>query len=103
MSSSIPTSKIDMSLDDIIKNSRKDKKSIVGRRKFGERRMYNKNNRRNRSESKGESSNQNQSQTQSQDQSHQVPEKRTKLFVSNIQKDVINSELRVRYKKIIMT
>ena len=96
MSSSIPTSKIDMSLDDIIKNSRGERKPFGGRRKFGERRMFNKNNRRG-SETKGESSVQNQTQ------SHQAPEKRTRLLVSNIQKDVINSELRVCFKKIIMS
>jgi hypothetical protein len=80
--SAVQNSKVNMSLDDIIKQSRKDNKGRFqrgGRRNFGERRRY-KNNHGDKKENG----------------SAEKTEKRTRLFVSNLQKDIVNSELRVR-------
>lgn len=93
------TNKVNMSLDDIIKQSRKSKGGFKGRgkvsgrggrgrgakkfqrndrdyprRNFGERRRYLRN---------------------TNDVSDSGEDKRTKLFVSNLQKEIVNSELRV--------
>ena len=83
--SSIPTSKVNMSLDDIIKQSRKEGKNrnrSGGRRNFGERRRYS-------DKPRGEMKNRNGQE--------EIVEKRTRLFVSNLQKEIVNSELRVCY------
>jgi hypothetical protein len=80
--STIPTNKVNMSLDDIIKQSHKGKKHKNGRRNFGERRGFKDRPRkyeRNLNSAKESDS----------------AEKRTRLFVSNLQKELVNSELRV--------
>jgi hypothetical protein len=80
--SAIQNSKVNMSLDDIIKQSKKHNNSRFrrgGQRNFGERRRY-KNNPAVKKEMGSE----------------EKTEKRTRLFVSNLQKDIVNSELRVR-------
>jgi hypothetical protein len=80
--STIPTNKVNMSLDDIIKQSRKGKKHQNGRRNFGERRGYKERPRKfERNSNPRKDSN--------------AGEKRTRLFVSNLQKELVNSELRV--------
>ena len=87
--SSYPTSKVNMSLDDIIKQNKKSNRDNKGgrnrhegkNRKFGERRRYNgkkfgiKNGNTNKD--------------------GDAPERRTRLLVSNLQKEIVNSELRV--------
>lgn len=80
--SAIPTSKVNMSLDDIIKQSKKDRKKPNSRRNFGERRRFNG---RQRNFDKKINLN----------KEGQSVEKRTRLFVSNLQKELVNSELRV--------
>jgi hypothetical protein len=78
------TSKVNMSLDDIIKQSKggrgqKKFNNAGGRdRRFNQRRSY-KNSEENNT---------------SRDNEEKV-EKRTRLFVSDLQKDIVNSELRV--------
>ncbi len=82
--SSIPTNKVNMSLDDIIKQSRRGKGRTQQnfRRNFGERRGYKDRPRKlERNSHKGTETN--------------SVEKRTRLFVSNLQKEIVNSELRV--------
>lgn len=79
-----PTSKVNMSLDDIIKQSktgRNKKFNNSGRkdnRKFNQRRTY-KNSEERKEDSKSE----------------EKVDRRTRLSVSNLQKDIVNSELRV--------
>ncbi len=79
------SSKVNMSLDDIIKQNKKgrvqDRNRNRGgfnnkRRNFGERRGYASKNEENKI-------------------SNVTEEKRTRLFVSNLQKEIVNSELRV--------
>ncbi len=80
--SAIQNSKVNMSLDDIIKQSKKDNNNRFrrgNRRNFGERRRY-----------------KNNTGDLKQNNSEEKTEKRTRLFVSNLQKDIVNSELRVR-------
>jgi hypothetical protein len=72
-----------MSLDEIIKQSKGNRKKNFnkggrGSRNFNDRRRYNDKGRADRKELKEEKT-----------------ERRTKLFVSNLQKDIVNSELRV--------
>ena len=83
--STVQNNKVNMSLDDIIKQSRRDNKNRFrgktgGRRNFGERRRYKNNNREN---------------DRGFIQNGEKTEKRTRLFVSNLQKEIVNSELRV--------
>ena len=86
--STIPTNKVNMSLDDIIKQNRQGNKSRGrgGRKNFGERRGY-KNKPRRAERKEGE-------------EIKNVEEKRTRLFVSNLQKEIVNAELRVRLYSI---
>ncbi len=80
--STIPSNKVNMSLDDIIKQSRKGRGPQKGRRNFGERRRYV--DRPRKFKQTGNSRNETGG-----------IEKRTRLYVSNLQKELINSELRV--------
>jgi hypothetical protein len=78
------TNKVNMSLDDIIKQNRKNKKfeGNGNRRKFGERRKYN----------KVRQFDSNSGQVRKLSESR---ENKTRLYVSNLQKEIVNSELRV--------
>jgi hypothetical protein len=89
--SSYPTSKVNMSLDDIIKQNKKSNRDNKGgrnrhdrkNRKFGERRRYN-----------GKKFGIMNGNT---NKDGNAPERRTRLLVSNLQKEIVNSELRVNF------
>ncbi len=91
------TSKVNMSLDDIIKQNKK------GRSEYTHRRGYNNFNRRNFGERRRYANNHSnyinhdKNNNDEQQTTNENDEKRTRLFVSNLQKEVVNSELRVLF------